>query len=309
MFKKILFLLLAICFMVTGCNYKAYTVSATNSQSNSITKTIKNEDNSSSASNKTIKKQNYIRSFSEKVSGNSPELRFVIYGYSNDDYHCHANKIEIFNQNGTVLQEIDFEDTDLFLKDNDTLGFRLTDLNFDGYKDIMLICECTGAQGNFCYDCWLWDPAANKYIENKSFRDITNPAIDNKNKTILSICANSAMSHTWSMYAFIDKEFVLTRDLTIESTKNYTPQNKEYHVTERTLNNDTKTMRIIANFIANEQDSRIQYYYRGSSVWFLDSNKWYLSDYGMGIGAIASETYTSLTGMRPLSSSETENGN
>jgi len=261
---NVLIILLVIVLVLFSCKK-----SSMNIQSSGILTT---ESEIEATSNQIVK---YTRSFTGNVFDDAPEFKFTINGYSDNDYACHANKIEIFDAiNNNKLQEMNFDDTDIFLSYNKTLGFRLTDLNFDGYKDIMFLYASTNAKANHLYYCWLWDKASQRFVDNKSFSNIFNPAIDRKNKQLLSIVANSAASHTWGMYIFSDGQFVLSNELTVELL--YDEMNTEepkWHYTESKLENGTMT--VIKDFT----NMQVKQYHDENSFWGLDSKKWYMSDY------------------------------
>ncbi|SEV86560.1 XAC2610-related protein [[Clostridium] fimetarium] len=270
---NVLIILFVISLFLFSC-----TKNSKNSQSNeSLTTKSETED----TSNQIVK---YTRSFTGKVFDDTPEFKFIINGYSDNDYACHANKIEIFDAiNNQKLQEMNFDDTDIFLSYNNTLGFRLTDLNFDGYKDIMFLYASVSARANHLYYCWLWDKDSQRFVENKSFSDIFNPAIDRKNKQLLSIVANNARSHTWGMYIFADGKFLLSNELTEELLYDEINTNKpKWHYTESKLENGT--MNVIEDFtIIDNSNIQAEQYHDENSFWGLGSKKWYMSDYGSGL--------------------------
>ena len=272
--KANVLIILSVIFLVLfSC-----TKNSMNNQSNGIL-TTKSE--TEDTSNQIVQ---YTRSFTGKAFDDTPEFKFVINGYSDNDYVCHANKIEIIEAiNNKKIQEMNFDDTDIFLSYNKTLGFRLTDLNFDGYKDIMFLSASVNAKANHLYYCWLWDKNSQRFVENKSFSDIFNPAIDRKNKQLLSIVANSAGSHTWGMYIFSDGKFVLSNELTEELLYDEMNTNKpKWHYTESKLENGTMT--VIKDFTSiDNTNMQVKQYHDENSFWGLDSKKWYMSDYGSGL--------------------------
>lgn len=270
---NILIILFVIYLFLLSC-----TKNSINNQSNGISTTKSESENTS---NQIVK---YTRSFTGKVFDDTPEFKFTINGYSDNDYLCHANKIEIIDTiNNNIIQEMNFDETNIFLIYNKTLGFRLTDLNFDGYKDIMFLYSSASARANHLYYCWLWDKTSQRFVENKSFSDIFNPAIDRKNKQLLSIVANNARSHTWGMYIFTDGKFMLSNELTEELPYDEKSTDKpKWHYTERKLENGIMT--VVNDFTSiDNQDMQVIQYYTENSFWELDSKKWYMSDYGSGL--------------------------
>ena len=89
--------------------------------------------------------------------------------------------------------------------------FLFTDVNFDGLSDLLICSGHHGAQGAVSYYCFLQTNEG--FHEAPSFTDIPNPAIDTKNKLILSQWRNSASSHSWAEYAYENNCYVLKREL------------------------------------------------------------------------------------------------
>ena len=93
-------------------------------------------------------------------------------------------------------------------------GLILSDVDFDGNKDVLVSQGHFGAQGLVTFACFMHDDG--EYSLNTSFSDICNPAIDNQNKEVLSTWRNWAASHSWAMYSYINGVFVQTDCLTQE---------------------------------------------------------------------------------------------
>lgn len=84
----------------------------------------------------------------------------------------------------------------------------LTDINFDGAKDIVLRTGGFGAQMlNYEYG-WIWDQAGGVYEYSPTYRLIGNPAVDQEHQIVRSFWRSSAGSHSWAIYRYEDGEFV-----------------------------------------------------------------------------------------------------
>ena len=146
--------------------------------------------------------------------------------------------------------------------------FVYTDVNFDGQPDLLV---CTGAHGNqgaITYYCFLQTDKG--FVENTSFADILNPAIDRKNKNILSVWRASATSHGWDKIvvkkAGLHKQkYVVSKELREEVKFN--SEGKEYSVwyvnNKEIARDDKNTEEEIENLIFNDKNE-----------WNLNSSKW-----------------------------------
>jgi hypothetical protein len=95
----------------------------------------------------------------------------------------------------------------------DTMGLHLVDVNFDGYKDLIILNSFCGAHSNTWYDCWLWNPETSSFVVSDSFTHICNPSIDPKKKCIYSTGGSGAAYWGGSIYKFLGGKFVVTNDL------------------------------------------------------------------------------------------------
>lgn len=86
------------------------------------------------------------------------------------------------------------------------------DVNFNGKKDTLLWLGHFGNQGLLRYKCYLSTDTNLELFP--SFSDIANPSIINETETIGSNWRNSATSHGWAYYKYIDDELVEVDRLT-----------------------------------------------------------------------------------------------
>jgi hypothetical protein len=81
---------------------------------------------------------------------------------------------------------------------------EITDINFDGYKDIMVK---SFVSANIGYTYWLFDPKTNKYVlmkehDGKENEILWNPSFDQHNRTLMTFWSGSSNSST-DVYSFI----------------------------------------------------------------------------------------------------------
>lgn len=90
--------------------------------------------------------------------------------------------------------------------------FEYVDVNFDGRSDLLICTGHHGNQGLLTYYCFI--QTKDGFEEVPSFTDIPNPSVDAEHKLILSQWRNSASSHSWAEYQYLDNTYVLYRELT-----------------------------------------------------------------------------------------------
>lgn len=184
-----------------------------------------------------------------------------------------------FDENGRSILSADFSQTmDDSVTGNsvrtemmDTMGLHVVDVNFDGYKDVIILNDFSGAHGNTWYDCWLWDPKTSSFVKSESFSEICNPSLNPDNKCIYSTGGSGAAFWGGSIYQYIDGQFVTTNSLN-------TYQNG---LTEtKTVNGQMEIVRQVTysdGTGANGQLEKEQNYYKNSKLWQLSSPRWYWS--------------------------------
>ncbi len=211
-----------------------------------------------------------------------PEYRFVATGMTQttDDWASgYVMGLEVYDENGLPILSADFSQTVLdqvvgnavYNQMMDTMGLHVTDVNFDGYKDMIILNNFSGAHGNTWYDCWLWNPETSSFVKSESFADICNPALDPKKKCIYSTGGSGASNQEWDIYQFIDGEFVVTNSLS------YTETNEgRYHFIEQKLVNGK--MKIIRDDVIQAgsfDDALSAAGYINDELWQLDNPRWY----------------------------------
>ncbi len=149
----------------------------------------------------------------------------------------------------------------------------ITDVNFDGIKDILVNNGHYGTQGLVTYTCFL--NHNNKYSLCGSFAGIANPAIDEKNKKVLSCWRNWAASHSWAMYSYIGGKYIMVSCLTEEPDKKASQKDKEvwsYRV-EKLINGKMRQTGFYSRKSYTEKQIQ-EMFFRKDSYWGLFSDKW-----------------------------------
>ncbi len=199
--------------------------------------------------------------------------------YESDFSPSHERKIFVSVQNGEryVCQNI-LDGTSVLggLGGYSSNRLRIVDVNFDGKDDILVNNGHFGNQGLVTYTCFLNKDGA--YERNESFADISNPAVDNENKKILSTWRNWAASHSWAMYVYDGTDYVMTDCLTEEEIISYSSGNEQneevwQYTIEQLAGNEMVKDEVFTtqNYSDEEIDEMI---FDENSFWGLTSDKW-----------------------------------
>lgn len=208
-----------------------------------------------------------------------PEYRFVATGImcGVDEWGMgFVMKLEIFDENDLSILSADFSETyhdevpgsPVYNQMMDTMGLHIVDVNFDGYRDVIILNSFSGAHSNTWYDCWLWDSEASLFVESKTFAEICNPALDAEKKCIYSAGGSGVAYWGGSIYRYIDGEFIITNDL-------YTYQGGL--VETELVNGKMEVVREVSEIIEDEKIAAERKYYADHELWQLDHPRWYWS--------------------------------
>jgi len=213
-----------------------------------------------------------------RVHESMPEYRFVAKGLlqrPEDWAFGYVIGLDVFDENGKSILSADFSETSesgqvvgypVFNEMMDTMGLHVTDVNFDGYKDVIILNTFAGAHANTWYDCWLWDSKTSSFVKSESFSEICNPALDRDNECIYSAGGSGAAYWGGRIYKFIDDEFVLTNELDTDFDG----------LVERALVNGKMEVVREVSFDGDEQIiEREMEYYRNNELWQLSHPRWY----------------------------------
>jgi len=207
-----------------------------------------------------------------------PEYRFVATGIIQgpDEWMFgYVMGLGVYDENGNSILSADFSEImedgskvgyRVFNEMMDTMGLHVTDVNFDGYKDVIILNTFAGTHANTWYDCWLWDAKTSSFVKSESFSEICNPALDAENKCIYSAGGSGAAYWGGRIYKFIDGEFVLINEL---------DTNENGLVEKALVNGKLEIIREVSFGDDQQIIEREKEYYRKSELWQLDHPHWY----------------------------------
>jgi len=206
-----------------------------------------------------------------------PEYRFVATGITkgiDEGVYGFIIGLEAYDENGSSILSADFLKVfngeefgyQVYNEMMDTMGLHVVDVNFDGYKDVIILNNFAGAHGNTWYDCWLWNVETSSFLLSKSFSKICNPALDPEKKCIYSTGGSGAAYWGGSIYQFIDGSFVITNDL---------DTGMDGLVETKLVNGEMVVVREVSFDEEGKTINDEQEYYGNSELWQLDHPHWY----------------------------------
>ena len=80
------------------------------------------------------------------------------------------------------------------------------DVDFDGYKDLLISLGRYGNQGVEFYDCYLWDKEQQCFVSFPDFKKIGNPLVSAEDHLIYSQERSSAAEYIYHKYKIAGKE-------------------------------------------------------------------------------------------------------
>jgi len=211
-----------------------------------------------------------------------PEYRFVATGVTVDSDNWmvgYVMGLTVYDENGLLLISKDFSEVDndqvtgnaVFTEMMDTMGLHVTDVNFDGYKDVIILNSFSGAHGNTSYDCWLWDPETSQFVESTSFTGICNPSLDPMKQCIYSSSEGGAGIQSWSICKFINGVFVSTNDLECETT-----DDANWSFSEQKLVGDQMEIVRCVTVQADDYNAALAAAgYINDDLWQINNPRWY----------------------------------
>lgn len=214
-----------------------------------------------------------------RLHDNMPEYRFVATGAVGSEEKRSTGFVlglKGYDENGKQMLSKDFSQVwdgelvgyHVYNEMMDTMGLHVVDVNFDGYRDIIILNTFSGAHGNTWYDCWLWDPETSSFVFSESFAGICNPALDPEKQCIYSAGGSGAAYWGGFIYQFIDGAFVVTNEL-------YT----DWDGLEESalVHGQMETVRKVSygDGVQSEILEKEQEYYKNSELWQLDHPHWY----------------------------------
>ena len=102
----------------------------------------------------------YVYEVTGRVNEFIPEYRYQATGIASgtDEWSVgYITGLTVYNENGRIPLHADFTDgkpgNPIYFNMMDTMGLHILDVNFDGYKDVIILKDFGGAHSNTWYDC------------------------------------------------------------------------------------------------------------------------------------------------------------
>lgn len=236
-----------------------------------------------------------IDHYQEKIHPKYEKFDFTV------SYHWEENKgfqggnpasIQVAGEGGQFLQTIDVNWVSV-----GEPNFYIRDLNFDGYKDLLLLVSNTSPRGSRAYRGWIWNKKKKEFEEFAEALPI-NLVIDQEKKQILSTEV-WLKGRNYRIFEFQGKQLVKIGDLDIDypiSENGSDPdragdplQQSQIHLGRYMESRFKKEQRILnseMNFGSVEDANYkevLKRYYSPKSFWRLNDSRWYQSGDGLGI--------------------------
>ena len=224
--------------------------------------------------------------YQEKIHPKHEKFDFTI------SYHWEENKgfqggnpasIQVAGTGGHLLQTIDLNWVSVLEP-----KCYITDINFDGYKDILLLVANTSPRGSSAYRGWLWNNRKKEFEEFEGDLPI-NLVIDRERKKILSTEV-WMKGRNYRIFEFRGKELVKIGELDIDYLEvGDEAQTNEIQLGLYTESRFKKGKQILdfqfnLNSVEDGNDEIIlKRYYSPKSFWRLNDFRWYKSDDGDGL--------------------------
>lgn len=113
--------------------------------------------------------------------------------------------IEVFQSN-KLIQTINYTYNDTFML---IKHFDFTDINFDGYNDIVILAGLTANRGQLYYEVYLWYPKKNQFIHTSEISDsMPNLYIDAEKKLLYSFYMMNDGRNEYHIFKFEDDHFI-----------------------------------------------------------------------------------------------------
>lgn len=151
-----------------------------------------------------------------KLREDMPEFLFRLTAYYDLCREGYALQTVDVYQGDTLLQTISIPELTLWgetridVSSQDTLGFELEDVNFDGYLDIRLF---DTLNGNYRVE-WIylvWNVEEQRFENDPRLNQISLASFNQEEQLIYGMERDGAVNHYYSTYQYIDGEIVLIR--------------------------------------------------------------------------------------------------
>ena len=111
-------------------------------------------------------------------------------------------------KNNEIIQKINYEyptesfENAVFVEKK----FEIIDVNFDGFKDILIYLGSYGNQGVIYKDCFIWNDKKHLFENYNPFKNIPNPQIDENEKCIYGNLRNNSSHYVYEFYSWDENE-------------------------------------------------------------------------------------------------------
>jgi hypothetical protein len=145
--------------------------------------------------------------FVEKIHPSLPNFKFVVIADSSDNLIYRINILQ--NSTLDTIQVINIYD----IGESPYRGaqyFRLQDLNFDKFKDLMVL-NYWGVSGNEFYQVFLYDQSNKLFIYNDFLSNLCSPAVVDSTLELSSFAKEGFDSYVHEIYKFEEQDYILVK--------------------------------------------------------------------------------------------------
>ena len=158
-------------------------------------------------------KKNKIE-INDSISGYiNPKLGLYSFKFDLDTAHLRLNKIKIYCD-GKLVQTINANKEVL---DNE---LKLSDWNFDGYKDITVLYNC--GSGGCSYWIWNYTPKLKKFVYNSILSEVSGLEMDSVLKYIVFHYRAGYQEESWDTMKYVNNKLVFVKGLFRERGPDWT---------------------------------------------------------------------------------------
>ena len=149
----------------------------------------------------------------DSISGYiNPKLGFYGFKFITNMSHHELKKIKIYSD-GKLVQTINTN------KDIFDIDIKLTDWNFDGYKDITVFYNC--GSGGCAYWIWNYSPKLKKFVYNSVLSEVLGLEMDSISKYIVFHYRAGYQEEKWDTMKYINNKLVFVKGLFRERGTNW----------------------------------------------------------------------------------------
>jgi hypothetical protein len=129
-----------------------------------------------------------------------PEFEFKLV-YHQDEEILIVDKIEVYDSNQQLQQEIIGFTSQVFGFGIDMIAVEIEDMNFDGYPDIRLP-QVLPIEGSIYFYYWFYDPEQQLFVRNTILEDFRSPEFNLQNQSIKVYSHQSEQQYRVNHYRY-----------------------------------------------------------------------------------------------------------